>query len=388
MVTRRRPGSKAIAARAALAGSAALLALAWGGARAAADQADASGLDRARAELGELRYEDALATLRKTLAAGTGGPAATAQIYLLMGEVRASLGQDGAAAKAFQRALALDAELELRKGVSPKISAPFRRARRARRRSGPLAIAHRIVREDPITIAVLVQSDPLRMVTGARIVYWSEDGTSRSVASGKGGARRKARAEARFDLELPRGAKRFTVAGIDRHGNRLVELGTEDRPLSLDIDSGGARPAGASVATAGEDVAAAPADPQPAAILEPRDGGPERPPLHAHWLLWGGVALGIGAAGTWAGITAQSAADELDDIRATEYEVEFSEARRVADRAEQRSLVANICFAAAGASAIASTILYLRGRHRAEEAAALAPVIGHDHLGLAVSARF
>ena len=361
-----------------------LVLVAAGPGRAAAQAQDEGGLERARTQLGELRYDDALATLGKTLEAGTSGPATTAQLYLLLGEVRASLDHAAAAEKAFRLALAIDPGLELRAGLSPKINRPFRRARKALRGAKPLAIAHRIVGQNPVVIAVIVQSDPMGVVVGARIAYRRADGAELSVAGGGAAGKTPPGDGARFDLELPRGVTRFTIAGVDQHGNRVVELGSPDAPLSLDIDSGGARPAADEPAPASAQAVAA--SPRADASVESRS---ERPPIYASWILWGGVAVAVGAAGTWAGISAQSAVDELDDIRGTEYEVEFSKAKRVADRAEQRSLVANICFAGAGASAIVSGILFFRARrHRADESAALAPMIGPDQVGVSASLRF
>ncbi len=361
---------------------------------AAAQSDQASLLDKARTELGELRYDDALATADKALAAGTSGPAATAQIYLLLGEVQASLGQRGDAERAFQRALAIDPDLQLRRGVSPKIARPFRRARRARRGDRSLELAHRIVAIDPPTVAVLVQSDPLGMVVGARVVYWPERGPGRSV-SGRG--------KVRIDLVLPRSAVRFTVAGVDQHGNRVVELGSEQRPLPLD-DTG--RPAAegavaAAPATSSDSApaaegagGAAEASPEPAPEPAPtrsveQDSESAGTPFYASWILWGGVAVGLGAAGTWAGLSAQSSVDELDEIRASEYEFEFSKAKEVADRAEQRSLIANICFVTAGASAVASAILFIRDRKDGpEERTVVIPLVGPDQVGVSAALHF
>ncbi|HKE20011.1 MAG TPA: tetratricopeptide repeat protein [Kofleriaceae bacterium] len=367
-----------------------LLTLGWGARGAAAQAADAAGLDEARRELGELRYEQALATLDRALEAGTSGPAATAQIYLLLGEVRASVGQRGEAERAFQMALSIDPDLELRKGVSPKIGRPFHRAQRARRGDRPIAIAHRVVAQDPPTVAVLVQSDPLGMVAGARIIYWSKDGAARSVAgAGKD----------RIEIALPRGASRFTVAGIDAHGNRVAELGSDDQPLTLGTgNSARPRPAPARVAATPEvDAGPAPAPraPRPEAAAEvaiEKRGEPTSTPFYASWLVWGGVTLGFAAVGTWAGLSANSAVNDLDDIRASNYEVEFTAAKKVADRAEQRSLIANICFGAATATAITSAVFYFRSRHDSGETddsdVALAPVLGQGQVGMAASLRF
>ena len=381
--------SRAIRACAAVAAALVCSAAADAAAQSGADRA--SLLDKARTELGELRYDDALATADRALAAGTSGPAATAQIYLLLGEVQASLGQRGDAERAFQRALAIDPELQLRRGVSPKIARPFRAARRARRGDRSLELAHRIVAIDPPTVAVLVQSDPLGMVVGARVVYWPERGPARSV-SGRG--------KVRIDLVLPRSATRFTVAGVDQHGNRVVELGSEQRPLPLDdTDRPAAQGAVAAAPASGSESepaagGAAEVSSEPAPDMAPtrtveQDSDSARTPFYASWILWGGVAVGLGAAGTWAGLSAQSAVDELDEIRASEYEVEFSRAKEVADRAEQRSLIANICFVTAGASAVASAILFIRDRKDGpEERTVLIPVVGPDQVGVSAAMHF
>jgi hypothetical protein len=334
--------------------------------------AEPTGLERARAELGDLRYAEAAATLDAALTAGTSGPVDTAQIYLLLGEVRASLDQDEAAQRAFERALSLDPGLKLRKGVSPKIGRPFRRAVRARRGFEPLSIAHREIEQQPTRIAVVVRSDRLAMVAAARVTAWESDGPPRTLsAEGKRGAPPDGDpGEIQFEIELPPGSSRITVAGVDEHGNRLVELGSADKPIALAVPP-----------------PAPPVEPAPPVtiIADSR----ESRPFYAHWLVWGGVAVAAGAVGVWAGLSAQSAVDELDEIRGTVYEVEFRRARRIADRAERRSLIANVCFAGAGAAAIVSGILLLQSRpNDSGERAAVAPVIGPDQVGVAAWLRF
>ena len=65
-------------------------------------------LERARNEIGELRYEDAQKTVDKALRSGTNGPPEMAELYLLEGEVQASLGDEQAAQEAFRKALVID----------------------------------------------------------------------------------------------------------------------------------------------------------------------------------------------------------------------------------------------------------------------------------------
>ena len=327
--------------------------------------ADEAAIERARGELGELRYEEALETLDKSLRSGTNGPRELADIYLLLGEVRASLGDDAAAQEAFRHALVIRPESELRDGMSPKIVEPFERAGKSLRKVKPLTIVHRHLKRDEPIVAVIVQDDPLKLVVGARLVHWEDGGAERSVA-GVGGER--------IDLRLPDGVDRFMVAAIDRHGNRVAELGSRDAPLSLDIDSGGAKPAG---------------DGRVAAAVTSDDEGR---PLYAHWATWGAAAVVVAGVGVWAGLRTRSAIDELDEIAAMSEMYEFSDAQAVADRAERNALVANISFGVAGACAIVSGVLYFKASKRSSgeaeraPAAAVAPHLGPGSAG--VTARF
>src|SRR6185503_879178 len=176
-----------------------LLALVAAQATATAQKKGAT--DRARNEIGELRYEDAQKTIEKAIKSGTNGPADMAELYLLLGEVKASLGDDEAAEDSFKRALAIDPAAQLRDGLSPKIREPFGKARKAMKGKKPLALQHRILKQDPPTIAVLVQSDPFGMVIGGRLIFKNADGAERSVA-GMG--------KERIDLKLPKGTNKFT----------------------------------------------------------------------------------------------------------------------------------------------------------------------------------
>jgi tetratricopeptide (TPR) repeat protein len=333
------------------------------------------GLDRAREEVAELRYEDAQKTLDKVLRSGTNSPGEMTEIYLLLGEVYASLGEDEGASDAFLRALAIDPAIDLRAGLSPKIKDPFGKARKSQRGKKPLTIAHRILSANPPTIAVLVQADPFEMIVGAKLIYKNDSGSDRSVA-GVG--------KERIDLELPDGVDRFVVAAIDEHGNRLAELGSEASPLSLDVDSGGARPQGGGDGEKDDE-----RDGASAAVASESDDGP-RKPFYAHWAVWGGVAVGFAGIGLLTGLSTRSAISELDDIRNNSQDYEFSEAQAVADKAERRALYTNLSFAVAGACAVVSGVLFFRrgsGKGK-EERAALVPVVGQDGAGVAAHLRF
>ena len=344
-------------------------------------------LERARTEIGELRYEDAQKTVEKALRSGTNGPPEMAELYLLYGEVKASLGEDDAAQEAFRKALVIDPSTELREGLSPKIREPFAKARRSMKNKKPLSIQHRILKPDPPTIAVLVESDPFGMVIGGRLIYKNADGAERSVA-GMG--------KQRIDLKLPRGTGKFMVAAIDEHGNRLVVLGSESEPLTLDIESGGG--GGGAAASSEEETAAGPPDSgdqetggeEAATTVETSSARTDTStPIYARWILWGGIAVGFAGVGVLTGLSTRSAVSELDDVRQNSEMYEFSHAQDLADKAERRALYTNIAFGAAAACAVVSGVLFYRQRgKKSEERTALVPVVGADGAGVAARVQF
>ena len=362
-----------------LAALAATVALAAAPGVAGADEPDHA-IDRAIDQIGNLRYDDALSTLGKALASGTNSPAQTARLYMLLGEVHASMGQDDDAAQAFDRALVIDPSVELRKGLSPKIREPFADARH-KMRGKRIEIAHRVLKRDKPTVAVVVVSDPLGMVVGARLAYTTDGGEQRSIAAG---------GKDRVDLELPDGVKSFVVGAIDEHGNRLAAIGSPDHPLSLDVNSGGRTHSGSDSQGSG-------------LHIESNDHGGDGggsssssgTPLYAHWAVWGGAALVLAGGGTWAGLSARSAQNKLDTMRKNSDMYEFSQVQAVADRAKSRALLADIGFAAAGACAVVSVVLYIRHHGKSSEHdsadephTALAPLVGSGRLGVAASIRF
>lgn len=358
-----------------------VLALAAGASPALAQKkggAPRATLERARTEIGELRYEDAQKTVEKAIRSGTNGPADMAELYLLLGEVKASLGDDEAAQNAFRSALAIDPAAELRDGLSPKIKEPFAKAKKSMKGKKPLAIQHRILKQDPPTIAVLVESDPVGMIIGGRLIYKNADGAERSVA-GMG--------KERVDLKLPRGTGTFMVAAIDEHGNRLILLGSESDPLTLDIESGG----GASAGGAGDEGGGGEEGGEGATTSVSKSSGDSGgPPFYAHWMVWGGAAVAIAGVGVLAGLSTRSSVNKLDDVRQNSEMYEFTYAQSLADKAERRALYTNIAFGAAAACAVVSGVLFWRqrGASRREREAALVPVLGGDTAGVAAHLRF
>ena len=360
------------------------VAIAAGAAPAAAQKkgpAAKSPLERARNEIGELRYEDARKSIERSIRSGTNGPADMSELYLLLGEVKASLGDDDAALEAFEKALVIDPAAELRRGLSPKIREPFGKARKAMKGKKPLAIQHRILKQDPPTIAIVVQSDPFGMIIGGRLIYKNADGADRSVA-GMG--------KERVDLKLPPGTASFVVAGIDEHGNRLIELGSPSEPLTLDVEGGGGAAEGGASDGESEGDGGSEEGGEEAATVSKSSGDSSGPPFYAHWMVWGGAAIAIAGVGVVTGLSTRSSVNKLDEVRQNSEMYEYTYAQSLADKAERRALYTNIAFGAAAACAVVSGVLFWRQRRagRAEREAALVPLLGAESAGVAAHLRF
>ncbi len=331
---------------------AATLLVSWplGPARAGETQAqddDEAGraLDEAERAVDDLRYEQASALLERALRSGKNGPAALARLYALQGEVAATLGDAAGAQLAFARWLAIEPDASLTRGTSPKIVGPFDAA--SARLAGAALHVDMHVASDGSTVALEVIEDPVAQVAGARASYRGRDEVA-GVLTGT--------SHTRIELPMP-GADRhpITVAAIDGHGNRLVE-----RTLTIDPDAHAETPAPAPPPPPLRPVAPPPRpNPIAAGAPAPSVHKSARSLLLNSWL-WGGLALGLGAAGGYYGILATRAQSELGALNATSARHNFAEASAVEDRLRTDSLLANVSFVLAGSCAVAAVVLWLR----------------------------
>jgi hypothetical protein len=325
-------------------------------------------LARARAELNELRYDKAKETLEQALKWGKSSTAETAEIYRLSGEVSAAFGDAKKAEDTFGRLLAIDPSVRLPAGVSPRISAPFNAALKTAASRSPIKIHHESRTGDSPTITLVVDSDPLDMVKGARASFDGPGGRDTVDEKGK----------ERIELKLPPAAKlTVTLAAIDEHGNRLAELGA-DEPIV--IQAGGAL--GETGGGDGGDIGGGGGD----------TGGGAKP-FYTRWYLWGGIAIGLAGAGTYFGLAAKSAEDDVAKLNAMTMDdpfcCDFSEAKEIEDRAKRNALLANINFAAAGAFAVVGSIFLIRDLMGSDdEATALAPMPLRGGAGVTFSTSF
>jgi tetratricopeptide (TPR) repeat protein len=259
-------------------------------------------LERAQAELQQLHFDRALEALDAALRAGDSPPRQLARIHRLLGEVSASLGLTDAAVEHFQHWLALEPSGALAEGASPKLSQPLADARRALAGRPPLQV-HARIDDAPPSITLVVDSDPLSMVAGARATV----GASVLAHTGAG----------ELTIPLPPGHVELELSALDRYGNRLVDLGT------IVVDH---RP-------------------------------PPKRLFLTRWYTWGAVALAAAAIGTGFGGAAASAQSDLDQAKRAMPPPDFRDVRAIESSARADALGCNISFGLAGAFAITSVVL-------------------------------
>jgi len=293
-------------------------------------------LAQAKAAVDASDYMAAKSALAAALAGGGNGPDEMIEIYRLQGIVAGALGDAKAASDAFTRLLALSPKATLPAGTSPKIAKPFAVAGKYFASHDPLKVKTETA-ADPPSVTLVVVSDPLAMVAKAR-VWASVEGHKEKKLDATG--------KDKITVELPPGKRyELRVAALDEHGNRLVELGSGDEPITIVV----------------EDKA------KPAPVVERRPVEPAKPgatrPLYLKWWMWAGAAVVIGGAGTYFGIDAVLAKQDLDALNADSVHHRFTEAQDVESRGHRDVLLANIGWGLAGAIAIGAGVLYITEPH-------------------------
>jgi hypothetical protein len=293
-------------------------------------------LAKARAAIAAVDYGAAQRLLIEALHAGTSTTAELAEIYKLSARAAIVLGQPEVGEQYYRRWLSIDPRASLPDDTSPKLREPFVAAQAYLAAHGRLAARlDRTTDRDVIEVI----SDPLSM--------------ARTIIAGE------ARLAIGLDhrATLPAAAAHVTI--VDEYGNHLVELDLPPRPTAV----------------------AAPATP-------PRAHGRDAPavtpgrPWTRRWITWaiptgvfGGIALGFGAAA----IAESTNAREIADDSARHYYTE------VGDSVHRARIFAGVSTAAGLAMiglAIPTAILFLH--ERAERRTVVVPT-GN---GVAIVGRF
>ena len=319
-------------------------------------------LAQAQAAIDQSDYPGAKSAVDSALSSGALGPEELADAYRLRGIVAGALGDAAAATDAFTRLLALSPKATLPAGTSPKIAKPFASAVAYFKTHDPLK-AKADTASTPPSVTLVITSDPLAMIAKAR-VWVAVDGKHETSIDGAGGS----------TITLPHGKRvDLRVAGLDEHGNRVVELGTTDVPIVV----------------VGPDEA----PPLPRHAVVPK--APRAPaPVHerawyARWWLWGGVTVAVAGTSLYFGYATYQAKQDLVTIEANSAHYTFDDAKQVEDRGHRDALIANIGFGVAGAAALATAVLYLTRPHPSEERMTrVTPTPLHGGAGLALEVPF
>ena len=320
---------------------------------ASAEEAHADrAIPAAEEHLAELRFEEAQELAQGLLSKGKSKPQDVSRLYMVLGQVAASLGEESEAIAMFHNALSIDASLRLPDGVSPKLSEPFATAQA--RLEGATPIAIEVQQLDAGLLVVTVDSDPANLIGGARVDYKLKGKSKTLRGTGR----------STIEIVVPEAASALKVTALDMHGNRLTA--TENVGSQKPTSSG-------QVSTAR--AAATPSKPGRA--------------VHERWEFYAGAAGVAMLGGLYLGKTADDAASEVGTL---ENGTEFSVAKALEDKAKSRALYANISFAGAGILGAAAIWMYTRlgdddPETRAKTAMVL-PTVSRDGLGIGASLRF
>jgi hypothetical protein len=320
-----------------------------------ATTASADPLGDAKAQVAASDYLKARTSLDEAYASGANSPEQLAEIWRLRGIVAGALGETKPATEAFQRCLALTPKAELPPGTSPKIMRPFAAAQELYKKTEPLVIGKE-TSESPPAIAVIVESDPMKMIARIRVMVKADGGAEKQIDKQFAG-------QERVEVALPAGGRLdLRVAALDEKGNRLAELGSADVPIVII----GKRSDPKLVVT------------PPVVQPKPVPATPRAArPLYAKWWLWGSGAVVVAGAATYFGLDGLAAKRDLEDLNANSTDHSFDEAKRTERRARRDFLFANIGFGVAGALAVTATILFLTEPSSKESArVSAAPVDG------------
>jgi len=200
----------------------------------AADASTGSPLDDARAAAARLKYKLALKYATEALAVPNNTHAALVEIYALLATAHATLGEPDKATDAFTRLLGIEPGFALPKGLSPKVTTPFREA-------GGYWIDHPdgirlgvdLARAAPEpagggTVAVpATLDDPLKMAERVRL-HWRHAGEAEFAVAEAGAGPRVA-----FDVTGPAATLEVWIEAVDAHGGSLRAVGDARTPLGL-----------------------------------------------------------------------------------------------------------------------------------------------------------
>jgi hypothetical protein len=284
-------------------------------------------LAEARTAIEQVRYDQAQRLLVEALQAGGNSPADVVEIYRLSASTAVVLNQADVGEQYYRRWLALDPQATLSSDIAPTLREPFVAAQAYMRAKGHLDV--RVARRTATEIDVVVESDPLTMVTaialaGDKPVPLGVDRHVRLVAHGN----------------AP-----LTIVALDELGNHLREL-----PV-------------------GEVVGAPPTEPVATRPL----------PLWRRWYVWALPAAVCGIASVALGAIAQDLDGEIE-ARLPQRPF-YDDIEQLRTRRDANATAANAAGITAGALAAVAVVVYVTR----PKSTVVAPTAGSGAVGVTVT---
>ena len=252
----------------------------------------------------QMQYDKAITIITHVLESPKNNPEQLVEMYRLQGLCLSALGRTEESVKAFRRLLAIDPTFRLSLKVSPKLSPPFSKALNIEQK--PIALLHK----PPETVKtpagqeleVTLQSDPLGMVSGVRLLFWGEDNkenTLEVVVTGPG------KVLTRLPPEIKANKVSYYFEATNKFGGVLYRAGTKEKPFELQLKVVqppalvGLPPSGGQASS----VAAITAMERPLATSESdREKKTTGRPFYKTWWFWTIVGVAVAGAATGAGI--------------------------------------------------------------------------------------
>ena len=308
-----------------------------------AASAHADSLDDARKAVDESDYLTARPALETALKAGTADPNDLAEIYKLTGIVEAALNNASGSEKAFAKWLALQPKGALPPFTSPKIMRPFNAAQAHAKTAGAIA-AKAETSDDPPAVTLVVSNDPQKMIVGAKVHFVTDRKPEQTL---------EAEGTDRITIELGLGKRiDLRLHAVDEHGNRVVELGSQDVPIVI-TSSGTAKRI----------------DPKDRDLLVQKKREPDQPrPLYLQWWLWGGATVLVTGVTGYFGYRTYQDVQHIEFLHANSLAYHWYDEQAAERSARRNLLVTNIAAGTAGAFAIGTIILYLTRPNTSETA--------------------
>ena len=294
---------------------------------------DARAVADARAAMKAVKYDRAQALLVAALRAGGNTPDELAELLQLAGTTAVVLGQPDVGDQYFRQLLAIAPDATLPAGVAPRLREAFVAAQAAMAALGRLEVRARVTATG--AIAVTIVHDPLHQVAAAEAVTAAGAGDPRPIVGGQ--------------VELA-GGDGAVVRVLDGHGNHVRVI------AAVDIEPAAVAPPPPTPGLGAVEPGAAAARP---AAFDPAPPPRLRRPMARSWVTWAiptAAAAGVGLGFTVAAASARAERDRLLGEPGGQFLPAYQAA---VETAEDRQLVGNLGFVAAGVIAATGAALVL-----------------------------